>query len=344
MPEIISAQLVSSLENELIGIWSEYLNTTGISLDDDFFLLGGNSLISAEIVIQIAKIFDIPLKDHILYENSTVRLLARSVYDQKYQHFNWIKHLQHRDSNKTPVYWFTQVPAILKHKLDTRGDVYFIDTHSHFAEFPSLLSTIPSFCNTICDQILQTSRSNKFILGGYSMGAVMALETAQQLTDRGMEVEVLFLLDPRDSTFPARYSNGMPDNKFTPAILASYLKWSYKSLKWLNRFMRNRLFLVYEQLTGKQAIEGIRRRCMHSGYVFQRMKYRFRPYDGKVILIRRNSNVLSKYSWTRLFRNETLTMYNLDNPSHFDYCYSEDSVDQWTTIFNREIKSLQDPV
>lgn len=55
------------------------LEQAGISVDDNFFLIGGNSLMGVQFVAQVADAFGIEFPLRTLFENPTVQLLARTI-------------------------------------------------------------------------------------------------------------------------------------------------------------------------------------------------------------------------------------------------------------------------
>lgn len=55
------------------------LNIEEVGVDENFFMLGGNSLLGAQIIIRIATTFGVELKLHTLFSSSTVRLLAEEI-------------------------------------------------------------------------------------------------------------------------------------------------------------------------------------------------------------------------------------------------------------------------
>jgi amino acid adenylation domain-containing protein/thioester reductase-like protein len=68
-------------ENELavLNIWQQVLDIPDISLDDDFFQLGGSSLQSAQLVIEVGRKFGKRLSIQNLYDAPTPRQLVQSI-------------------------------------------------------------------------------------------------------------------------------------------------------------------------------------------------------------------------------------------------------------------------
>jgi amino acid adenylation domain-containing protein len=69
----------SDLERQLTGLWSELLGVPEIGVDDDFFELGGDSLLALRIATQITDAYDLEIHPRAFYENPTVAELARLI-------------------------------------------------------------------------------------------------------------------------------------------------------------------------------------------------------------------------------------------------------------------------
>jgi non-ribosomal peptide synthase protein (TIGR01720 family) len=68
----------TTIEKALAQIWSDVLGVTGVRADDDFFSLGGDSLLSIQVVSK-AKSRGIPLDYRMIFRSPTIRQLAASV-------------------------------------------------------------------------------------------------------------------------------------------------------------------------------------------------------------------------------------------------------------------------
>lgn len=70
-------------ETILTGIWKDLLNTPGIGLDDDFFCLGGHSLLGMRMFTRIQKRFDVSLPLAMLFRAPSVRQLAALIDERR---------------------------------------------------------------------------------------------------------------------------------------------------------------------------------------------------------------------------------------------------------------------
>lgn len=68
-------------EKKIFHIWSDLLKTEQIELDDDFFDLGGHSLIGSQMVNRVSDIFKVDIEFEQIYDYSTIKELADYVDD-----------------------------------------------------------------------------------------------------------------------------------------------------------------------------------------------------------------------------------------------------------------------
>ncbi len=67
------------IEEQLVGIVLSLLGLEQIGIDDNFFLLGGNSLMGTQIIVRVAETFGVDLSLRVLFEAPTVRQLAAEI-------------------------------------------------------------------------------------------------------------------------------------------------------------------------------------------------------------------------------------------------------------------------
>ncbi|NMM92293.1 non-ribosomal peptide synthetase, partial [Rhodococcus sp. SRB_17] len=67
---------VSSVEETVAAVFAEVLGVPRVGLDDDFFDLGGNSLVATQVVSRLGAALDMSVPVRVLFEDSVVELLA----------------------------------------------------------------------------------------------------------------------------------------------------------------------------------------------------------------------------------------------------------------------------
>jgi len=74
-----AVEALTHTEARLAAIVAPLLRLDRISIDDNFFLLGGSSLMGAQLIARVKEVFGVALPLRTLFENPTVRRLAVEV-------------------------------------------------------------------------------------------------------------------------------------------------------------------------------------------------------------------------------------------------------------------------
>jgi amino acid adenylation domain-containing protein len=78
-PATLSAELLSLAEETLSGIWREVLRLDRVGARQNFFEIGGDSLLAAQVVYHIRDRLELEVSLSILFENPTVKMLADAI-------------------------------------------------------------------------------------------------------------------------------------------------------------------------------------------------------------------------------------------------------------------------
>ena len=70
------------LVNELMEIWKRLLKIEHLSLDDDFFEKGGDSLLAMEMLVELESLTGLTIPSSILFEAPTIRQLAQKLSER----------------------------------------------------------------------------------------------------------------------------------------------------------------------------------------------------------------------------------------------------------------------
>lgn len=190
----------NSLQESLILIYERILNIHGekISINSDFFDLGGTSILAISLINSINEKFKIKINFEFLYENSTVKQLSNRINyllngdtfslleESNYPENVVLKKIKQGDDEKNPI--------VFIHPIGGTGFCYLelIKTLPHdqtcyVVQDPSieankvLFDSIPSMAAYYNDLILSQIESKKIILAGFSFGGMLCLEMVAQL-------------------------------------------------------------------------------------------------------------------------------------------------------------------
>lgn len=201
---------VTDTQRACIKIWQKVFQTQAISLDDDFFALGGDSLLALQIISSLKTDYntDIPLA--ILFEYPTISRLATALDNLIYKKIEalLIGDVQQSatiiklssGSYKIPLFlvhpvggtlfWYQQ----LAQHLDGKYTIYGIQDQSvdgHARRFDCL----EAMADYYLQELSTIYQGKKYCIGGASFGATVAFAMAQQLIKSGKSVEFLGLFD-----------------------------------------------------------------------------------------------------------------------------------------------------
>jgi amino acid adenylation domain-containing protein len=73
------ARPVNEIENTLLGMWSRVLKADGLGTTDDFFSLGGHSILVTQVINHINGHYHLDVPVRLLFENPTIRELAKAL-------------------------------------------------------------------------------------------------------------------------------------------------------------------------------------------------------------------------------------------------------------------------
>lgn len=185
-------------------IWKSNLGISSIKDTDDFFDLGGDSLLAIQTVSEINKKLSVDLSHHCILENPIlsdfVKLTEQSDTDADNKLVNDTELLINisKENNKNTlflihpaggtVFLYKELSKHLK-----RGVVGIQSMKMYDSE--EVPSSIEEMCTIYLNQIQKHKPNGPYLLGGLSLGGVLAFEVAQQLKAKGESVECVFMMD-----------------------------------------------------------------------------------------------------------------------------------------------------
>lgn len=188
------------LEQKLREIWSAILKNHRITLNDDFFELGGTSLQAVMLFQQIETQLGVRLPPITLFRAPTIAELAHTV-DNNQPDFLWSNIVGINTSgNKTPLFIpFEQVDMLgygpLCAELGPDQPVYGL-------KYPRDAARTDEFIETLVQHMETLHPEGPYQLAGLSGTGILAWRMAQKLQERGHEVSMLALLDSYGPAYP----------------------------------------------------------------------------------------------------------------------------------------------
>jgi amino acid adenylation domain-containing protein len=190
----------TDVEQLVAAIWQDCLGVAQVDVFDDFFQLGGHSLIAVRVMARLEKATGQRLPLAILFEHPTVEKLA-AVLQLENRVVTWDSLVPIKPhGTKTPLYivhgagFNVLIFKALSQYLDTDQPVYALQAKGlNGIDEPS--DSVEAMAAHYVAAILAANPEGPYALAGYSFGGFVAFEMARQLTAAGKEVKFLGMFD-----------------------------------------------------------------------------------------------------------------------------------------------------
>jgi amino acid adenylation domain-containing protein len=333
------------LERKLTEIWEQVLGVPSISMTDNFYDLGGTSILVVQLLAQIATVFgkDLPLA--IVLEAGTVKQLA-AVIRQEAWSAPWTSlTIIQSGGSKTPLFCIHAIKG---------GILFYRDLALHLGSDQPIyglqaqgwdgrkqpLNQVEEMAALYIQEIRTVQPEGPYFLTGYSFGAVIAFEMAHQLLRQGQRVAFLALID---ECVPG-YRKPAPFIKKASRYLLKLAKLGtrYLQQKQADKEQKNQQKLQYEkELAEFQAYQGNVRAESKAGEAALALDDRPLPHDLRVFNVTEaNLKALRSYTWKPLTGNAILFVAN-DEPKGAAWDY--DSLLGWGNFVVGDVKTYQIP-
>ena len=189
-----------AIELQLAQIWEEVLEIRPIGVRDNFFDLGGHSLLAVHLVALIKKRLDKDVQIAAFFQQPTIEQLVSVLrLGSEPTRQSSLVSIQPRGSRRPfflvhPVEGTVVCYANLARHLGADQPVYGLQAKG-LEEGQGSQRSIEEMADHYIKAVRTVQAEDPYILGGWSLGGIVAFEMAQQLRTQGHEVAMLFVLD-----------------------------------------------------------------------------------------------------------------------------------------------------
>lgn len=187
------------LQLQLIAIWEDVLSVRGIGIRDDFFQLGGNSLLAIRMLQRAETVCGKFISPAALFRHPTIEHLAGEIAREVIDESPTLLHVNDTGT-RTPFFYLHGdlsgggfYSLRLSRALGSDQPFYVLPPHDI-----RLLSDAPSI-EEMASAHLAALRSVRpkgpYVIGGFCIGGVVAYELAHQIEASGESVEMLLMID-----------------------------------------------------------------------------------------------------------------------------------------------------
>jgi thioesterase domain-containing protein/acyl carrier protein len=208
-------KLESGVENVLAEWWQELLGVKTVGLDDDFFDLGGHSLIAVRLFSKIKKTYQQEFGLSTLFEARTIRQLAGLIRKAETSSVPEVVPSSavvaiRRHGSRLPLFVVAGVFGnvigfnALARCLGEDQPVFALQPQGLDGRLP-MLTRVEDMAAYYIRAIREVQPHGPYCLAGYSFGGIVMFEVAQQLHAAGETVALLGLLDTIEWQYMERY-------------------------------------------------------------------------------------------------------------------------------------------
>jgi amino acid adenylation domain-containing protein len=195
----VSHQPKNKIEKIVSNIFAKALGIANISVQDDFFDMGGNSLLAVKIMASIERETGKRLPLATLFNNTTIEKLAAKINSDEEERWESLVPIRSTGS-KSPVYLIHGgglniiLFKTLAKDLPPDQPVYAFQALG-LNKATHIPDTIEEIAAIYVKELLEANADGPYHLAGYSLGGFIAWEMARQLTAKGKHIKSLSILD-----------------------------------------------------------------------------------------------------------------------------------------------------
>jgi len=282
-------------EQRLAEIWQKLLHTEKVGIHDNFFEIGGNSLIATRLMSKIEKSFKLKFPISVLFKAPTIEELSYFVFNKIDLQESVVVTIQ-PNGNQLPFFVVGDLARSLRYYKLSK---YLGEDHPVYEfKLPSkdvrlnapLQEDIEKTASFFVKEMLRIQPEGPYFLGGTCGRGIVAYEMAQQLHAMGHKIGLLALFEV-----------------YTPEgvqIIPSYNFWKHKagtfkekvrsssSYKDKSKVLFKRLRTVFNMIykVTERSIDGIAYKSS------LKRAYTFKPYPDKITLFKSEKEYAVNFS------------------------------------------------
>jgi len=207
----------TALEHKLVQIWEEILEISPIGVTENFFDLGGHSLLAIRLIAIIEQRLGCNLPVVTLFREGTIEKMAALLEQERSSSdLDVIVPLQTK-GDLPPLFLVHQAGgyalsySVLAQTLGKERPVYALQAKGLDGKQPPL-ETIEIMATTYLKAMREIQPSGSYLLGGHSLGGLIAFEMASQLEARGEQVDHLLIIDTHPPLFTSEIEASLEDD------------------------------------------------------------------------------------------------------------------------------------
>ncbi|HAC64645.1 MAG TPA: hypothetical protein DCF68_14205 [Cyanothece sp. UBA12306] len=279
-------------ETGLVAIWEELLGVKPIGIADNFFALGGHSILALRLFSKIEEKYGKNLGLSTLLQAPTIEQMAEIISsDQPTISWSSLVPIQPNGSNP-PLFCFHAVGGNvltyleLSQCLSSEQPVYGLQARGLDGK-DDFDTCIEDMATHYLEEILTLDFPGPYFLGGLSGGGVIAFEVAQQLQARGKEVALVILFDSYNPQYIRERTTADQKYRKQQKKQGKSIVIPQKRLKFFQRitYKISRLFGIISKLFSQEGVANIPNKIRSQQEYWKNLRelwmYQLNPKAGK---------------------------------------------------------------
>jgi aspartate racemase len=193
------------LERALIGIWEEVLGISPVGVQDNFFDLGGHSLMAVRLIAKIEDKLKVKLPINTVFLSPTISQIASAIRGNSGTWHSLV--LLRKGIVRPPIFCInnavggtlTEYEWILKEMKEDR-EAYGVQQSQHDTAYINIEDRASQFIK----EVKKVQPEGPYFLLGYCAGGALAYEMARQLSNSGDRIDLLGIIDLLAPTYVYR--------------------------------------------------------------------------------------------------------------------------------------------
>lgn len=188
-----------AIELRLLQVWEDVLCTRGLGVTDNFFDVGGNSLLAVRLVSEVQRQFGRRLPISVVFSEGTVESMAQRIRCSGTESGGVLVPIQ-PGTRRPPLFCVHAGGGLvvgyreLVHGLATDQPIFGLESLGLDGTCPPL-ADLTDMAARYAAQIRAVDAVGPYAIAGWCMGGMLAYEVARQVEIQGGEVAVLLLID-----------------------------------------------------------------------------------------------------------------------------------------------------
>jgi amino acid adenylation domain-containing protein len=304
----------SATERALLEVWQRVLGSREFGVQDDFFSVGGHSLLAVQLVKEINRTLHTRLSLGIIFEAPTVRKQAARI--DRGEHGGGASLVPLRKGGaRAPLFCICGIDLYqsLAAALPEDTPVYgtFLPIEGELFERPDVELDVPKMARQYLEAMRIVQPHGPYYLAGVSFGGALAYEIARQLRAEGEPVGLLALLDTiLPSAFPSSRARRLARGAVRWA--RSRGGWLAKVLDALPELQDELVCDVRNEIGDGESTDHLLQRMRLYRRAFIAYEAAIEPYAGDVLLVRAGDRVEPlahgepDFGWSRHVRGKLM--------------------------------------